>query len=483
MDRKPCIQQRSEYGHHERQPFAAPSHIKKSNVWIYISGPQPNWSPLSRKITHCTEHQRQSVRLDTEMPVQMRCPTVLLLISLVAYGLCSSNTLQPTPIEFKPEIKAIVPTTAGQIGINPVTLDTGPASDYVAPIGPWSPYIAVQGGGATKWIGSNDYLTETPIPTTVDGKATSTLVKVSGSVDSPTATATDGSYNIPILLGKGLLDERLAIGKKTTSCGGSRRKRQSACALDFAKAAEPLLEKKLYQGAFAGFGASEIAYVVDAIYNDKHDIPNSIQAPGNGKQRPNAGSGNNGGATQGAQASQDNKNGVSAVSSPAPASSTACWVYQGSQPVRSEFDSYTEDETGHGDPPNKRSMRFHKAGDRNQERSNLVRRASNGIRSIGHCATPQGITIAIDGEPNPPQAQPAMWPALGPPKTQWWFVPDIISRGGVSSDGSTCPIAQIVRRGKKDGDDNPGTTPQQYPPPYVKNGPLERKLSLDHVCR
>jgi len=72
--------------------------------------------------------------------------TYITLISLSPYVLSLSSPPEPTSNNDQPEIRAIVLTTAGQIGINPVTQDTGSASDYIGSVGPWSPYLAVQGG-------------------------------------------------------------------------------------------------------------------------------------------------------------------------------------------------------------------------------------------------------------------------------------------------------------------------------------------------
>ncbi|KAF2262993.1 hypothetical protein CC78DRAFT_582037 [Lojkania enalia] len=64
------------------------------------------------------------------------------------------------------EIKAIVPTTWGQIGINPVTI-YGPVSQYVGEIGPNTNILVVE-NGQTKWIGHHpDFITEVPITTTI----------------------------------------------------------------------------------------------------------------------------------------------------------------------------------------------------------------------------------------------------------------------------------------------------------------------------
>ncbi|KAL9126567.1 MAG: hypothetical protein Q9217_004397 [Psora testacea] len=99
--------------------------------------------------------------------------------------------------------RAIVPTTAGQIGINPVEEELGEATQYVAEIGTDTGLLTLQ-DSTTHWIGVNtEYLTLDTITTTVNGAPTTTTSTVSIKVATATAAAHGQSPALQCLIGSG----------------------------------------------------------------------------------------------------------------------------------------------------------------------------------------------------------------------------------------------------------------------------------------
>lgn len=121
--------------------------------------------------------------------------------------------------------KAIIPTSSGQIGVNPVT-DIPPES-YQS-IGPNTQWYQTD-GGTTKWIGVNtEYLTDLPYTTTVDNQPSVTTAPAAIVVVTATASGNDiAPGDVSIAFSPKLLDVLNKLASEAEAACGGRRKRQA----------------------------------------------------------------------------------------------------------------------------------------------------------------------------------------------------------------------------------------------------------------
>ncbi|OCK74167.1 hypothetical protein K432DRAFT_447449 [Lepidopterella palustris CBS 459.81] len=124
---------------------------------------------------------------------------------------------------------AIVPTSSGQIGVNPVTVGIGPAEEYLGPIGTDTNYLTPE-GSTTKWIGVNtEYLTLLTVTTTADSMVSTITSTVQLSVETATTSA-DGISpgDVSVLLPEAFVDAlegSVKTAMQTCNAGVKIRKR------------------------------------------------------------------------------------------------------------------------------------------------------------------------------------------------------------------------------------------------------------------
>ncbi|MCJ1480011.1 hypothetical protein MMC06_000165 [Schaereria dolodes] len=139
---------------------------------------------------------------------------------------------------------AIVPTSRGQIGVNPIISDFGPAAQYTGWIGVDTAYLT-QEPSSISYIGPNpSYLTMTTIATTANNKPSDVVSTVEIKVETATASLSGppvGSVGVllPATLGDAL---RNSVSTALTSCAATKKMKRSggdvmACLADFANTA------------------------------------------------------------------------------------------------------------------------------------------------------------------------------------------------------------------------------------------------------
>ncbi|KAH8819032.1 Spherulation-specific family 4-domain-containing protein [Xylogone sp. PMI_703] len=155
----------------------------------------------------------------------MYCPASLWLLGLVQLGNAAVLSVTSSDAKTTPTLKdhgilAIIPTTSGQIGINPVESDLGDPATYIGDIyGTDTQYITVSDPDTTtKWIGVNtEYLS-------MDGTSTVEVVIA-------TATAAANGQNIgdiSVILPEGLaVALKKSVNNAISSCGALKLRKRN----------------------------------------------------------------------------------------------------------------------------------------------------------------------------------------------------------------------------------------------------------------
>ncbi|KAI0841215.1 hypothetical protein F5Y06DRAFT_308130 [Hypoxylon sp. FL0890] len=159
-------------------------------------------------------------------------------------------------------IAAVDPTSSGQIGVNPVSINVPPVSQITGSIGVNTQYLTDL-KTFTSWIGPDpSHIVVTPVTktTTVSGQTTHIVATATVNVQA----SKEANGDISILLSPVIMGKLSAIAAKVPPCAAKRKKRQAACGLE-AFTNEVQADPELAQG-FGDELASEVWAEVDEGY-------------------------------------------------------------------------------------------------------------------------------------------------------------------------------------------------------------------------